>query len=94
MTTTKFAIVFGRYQLPHIGHIALWKAAAEIGEEAGMHYVYAGNLPGKVGSLEDTHCPKCCSLLIQRQGYWIKQNLITSEGTCPKCGQKIPGVWN
>lgn len=33
MTTTKFAIVFGRYQLPHIGHIALWKAAAEIGEE-------------------------------------------------------------
>jgi pyruvate formate lyase activating enzyme len=31
--------------------------AAEIGQEAGLRYVYAGNLPGRVGSLEDTHCP-------------------------------------
>ena len=67
--------------------------AADIGEEAGLHYVYAGNLPGRVGSLEDTHCSKCGSLLIERQGYWIRQNSLTPEGTCPKCGQKIPGVW-
>jgi pyruvate formate lyase activating enzyme len=39
--------------------------AAEIGEEAGLHFVYAGNLPGRVGSLEDTHCPHCGSVLIQ-----------------------------
>ncbi|MHC1740202.1 MAG: AmmeMemoRadiSam system radical SAM enzyme [Anaerolineaceae bacterium] len=72
---------------------ATLQRAAEIGEEAGLHYVYAGNLPGKVGSLEDTNCPGCGKRLIQRQGYWISENRITTSGTCPDCGQKIPGVW-
>jgi pyruvate formate lyase activating enzyme len=47
-----------------------------------------------VGSLEDTHCPRCQTTLIRRIGYMIESNLITSEGTCPKCGEKIAGVWN
>ena len=67
--------------------------AAEIGQEAGLRYVYAGNLPGRVGSLEDTHCPKCQTALIQRTGYQVRSNRITAEGTCPDCGQKIAGVW-
>jgi len=67
--------------------------ATEIGQEAGLRYVYAGNLPGKVGSLEDTHCPKCQTALIKRTGYMIEANTITSAGTCPTCGQKIAGVW-
>ena len=68
--------------------------AAEIGQEAGLRYVYAGNLPGRVGSLEDTHCPKCAKLLIQRRGYHIARNLVTPEGTCQYCGEKIAGIFS
>jgi pyruvate formate lyase activating enzyme len=66
--------------------------AAEIGQEAGLHYVYAGNIPGRVGSLENTHCPTCSTLLIRRYGYTILQNSI-QEGKCPQCGAAIAGVW-
>lgn len=67
--------------------------AAEIGQEAGLKYVYAGNLPGRVGSLEDTYCPHCNQLLIKRRGFWVDAKTMTSDGRCPKCGQEIPGVW-
>ena len=67
--------------------------AAEIGQEAGLQFVYAGNRPGRVGSLENTYCPTCQALLIERQGYTILDYQITVEGTCPKCQHKIAGVW-
>jgi pyruvate formate lyase activating enzyme len=67
--------------------------AAEIGQEAGLNYVYAGNLPGRVGSLEDTICPFCQETLINRRGFLIQMNRITADGACPKCGKKIAGVW-
>lgn len=67
--------------------------AAEIGQEAGLNYVYAGNLPGRVGSLEDTFCPHCKASLIRRRGYTILQNRITAQGTCPDCAARIAGLW-
>jgi len=67
--------------------------AAEIGREAGLHYVYAGNLPGQVGEYEDTSCPNCSELLVKRYGYVIQEYRLTGEGACPKCGTKIPGLW-
>ena len=67
--------------------------AAEIGQEAGLSYVYAGNLPGRVGSLEDTHCPKCTRRLIGRRGYTIIENKLTPAGTCSYCGEPVAGVW-
>lgn len=67
--------------------------AAEIGQESGLHYVYAGNLPGRVKSLEDTFCPNCNTRLIARMGYMLHDYRITGQGTCPKCGAKQPGVW-
>lgn len=67
--------------------------AAEIGQEAGLNYVYAGNIPGRVGSYEDTICPNCQTLLIKRYSYVIADYRITSEGNCPKCGTKIAGIW-
>jgi pyruvate formate lyase activating enzyme len=67
--------------------------AAEIGQEAGLRYVYAGNLPGRVGSLEDTHCPTCGTLLIERRGYSILGYHLTEKGQCPKCAENIAGVW-
>jgi pyruvate formate lyase activating enzyme len=68
--------------------------AAEIGEEAGLHYVYAGNLPGKVGSLEDTHCPGCGKAVIKRRGYWILEDNISTDGKCPYCETPIAGIWS
>jgi len=67
--------------------------AAEIGHEAGLRFVYAGNLPGQVGEYEDTFCPQCNDRLIQRSGYIIHEYRIMSEGTCPTCNAKIPGLW-
>ncbi len=67
--------------------------AAEIGQEAGLNFVYAGNLPGGVRNYENTYCPKCTTLLVERFGYRIPRNRITREGKCPQCHASIPGIW-
>ncbi|MBE3073760.1 MAG: AmmeMemoRadiSam system radical SAM enzyme [Actinobacteria bacterium] len=67
--------------------------AAETGHRSGLRYVYAGNLPGQVGDLENTRCHTCRALLVERDGYVIQGYRITPEGTCPDCGTKIPGRW-
>ena len=66
--------------------------AAEIGYSAGLHFVYAGNLPGRTQSLEDTRCPGCDTTLIERVGFTVKANHM-QNGHCPKCARSIPGVW-
>jgi pyruvate formate lyase activating enzyme len=63
--------------------------AYEIGREAGLQYVYIGNVPGR-GS--DTKCPKCGMLLLQRSGFSVLKNEIR-DGKCPKCGKEIAGRW-
>jgi pyruvate formate lyase activating enzyme len=68
-------------------------AAAEIGRRNGLRYVYAGNLPGRVGDLEDTRCHNCRALLVERYGYFIKSYRLTAAGACPACGTVIPGRW-
>jgi len=67
--------------------------AAEIGQEAGLNYVFAGNIPGRMGEYENTYCPHCRAMLIRRYSYVIQEYRITAQGTCPKCGTQIPGVW-
>lgn len=67
--------------------------AAEIGYEEGLHFVYAGNDPGRVKSYENTYCPNCQATLIERFGYLIRDYQITDEGCCPKCNANIPGIW-
>ena len=67
--------------------------AAAIGKAAGLRFIYAGNMPGQVGELENTHCPQCHELLIERFGYHILDYRLTSKGACPKCGATIPGRW-
>jgi pyruvate formate lyase activating enzyme len=68
--------------------------AAEIGKAAGLHYIYAGNLPGRVGDLENTHCRNCGETLIRRYGYFIEEYHLTSKGCCPDCGTAVPGRWS
>ena len=67
--------------------------AAEIGQEAGLHYVYAGNRPGQVDNYENTICPQCNTLLIERHAYVVLGYHLTDSGHCPTCGHHIPGVW-
>jgi pyruvate formate lyase activating enzyme len=67
--------------------------AAEIGQEAGLHFVYAGNLPGRTQEYENTFCPHCQTLLIERSGFTVHRYHLTAQGTCPKCKSVIPGIW-
>jgi pyruvate formate lyase activating enzyme len=67
--------------------------AAEIGREEGLHFVYAGNLPGAVRRWENTYCPGCETLLVERIGFRVSRNGIGPDGLCPACRRAIPGVW-
>lgn len=67
--------------------------AAEIGRVEGLHFVYAGNLPRMVGNWENTCCPGCGELLIERSGFRIERVRLDA-GKCVKCSRNIPGVWN
>ena len=67
--------------------------AAQIGRRNGLRYVYAGNLPGRVGDLEHTRCHNCRAMLVERYGYFIQDYRLTPDGACPDCGTAIPGRW-
>lgn len=66
--------------------------AAEIGRSSGLQFVYAGNLPRLTGRWENTYCPSCDTLLIERIGYRIQRNTL-QNGMCPSCKAHIPGIW-
>lgn len=67
------------------------KQARQICLEAGLKYVYTGNIEDEIGST--TFCPDNQEPLIVRQGYFVKQNLINTNGQSPNCPSIIPGVW-
>jgi len=79
---------------PHDTTAADLLRAVKIGRESGLRYVYAGNLPGRVGDLEDTRCHHCGKVLVKRYGYLIEEYNLTPEGTCPACHTAIPGRWS
>ncbi|NOY79387.1 MAG: AmmeMemoRadiSam system radical SAM enzyme [Kiritimatiellaeota bacterium] len=66
--------------------------AVRIGREAGLRYVYGGNVPG-LGNAENTLCPGCGALLLERRGFYLIQNRLRG-GLCSECGAVIPGVWD
>jgi pyruvate formate lyase activating enzyme len=68
--------------------LSVLEDAKRIGLEEGLHYVYLGNVPGEG---ENTNCPQCSHLLIDRVGYTI-QHYSLDDGACPKCGYKVAGV--
>jgi len=68
--------------------------AIEIGQQSGLRYIYAGNLPGMVGQWENTRCPQCGETLIKRHGYLITDYRLTPDGRCPQCATSIPGRWS
>jgi pyruvate formate lyase activating enzyme len=67
--------------------VASLERALTVGREAGLRYIYVGNIPGHPS--ESTACPRCDEALIERQGFRLVRNGII-EGCCPHCGEKIP----
>jgi len=67
------------------------RRAADIGSDAGLNYVYQGNIPGEGG--ENSYCSSCGAEVINRYGFSIKANRM-QNGCCHKCGERIPGVWS
>jgi pyruvate formate lyase activating enzyme len=64
--------------------------ARQIALDCGLKYVYIGNVGGHPA--ENTYCPRCKRMLIERRGYFILQNNI-EDGKCKFCGEKIEGIW-
>ncbi len=64
--------------------------AREIGLKNGLLHVYTGNRPGSGG--ENSYCPSCGEVVIQRHGFQILKNSLTT-GQCPSCKTAVAGVW-
>lgn len=81
------------YKLTHLPSTPLstLEKAREIALNAGIKFVYIGNVPGT--SASNTYCPQCNKKIIERRGYRILSNHI-SNNKCTFCGETIPGVWN
>jgi len=91
-TPLHFSGFYPRYKMRHLPPTSLktLEMARQIGMDEGLEYVYIGNLLSKEG--ENTYCPNCKSLLIERVGYSILKNRL-KDGYCSDCGKEIYGVW-
>jgi len=91
-TPLHFSRFFPRYKMRHLPRTSAGTLdlAREIAIEEGIDFVYIGNIKSKVG--QNTYCPDCKALLIERSGYTILQNRL-KDGYCPDCGREIYGVW-
>ena len=85
---TRFHPMYKIKNLPPTS-VSTLETCHKIAKEAGLHYVYIGNVPGHAA--ENTYCPRCNKMLIQRMSYAIMKNEL-NDGKC-SCGQAIAGVW-
>jgi len=81
-----------RYKMRHLPPTSLQtlEMARNVAMEEGMEFVYIGNVRSRDG--QNTYCPDCKNLLIERSGFTILQNRL-KEGRCPGCSKEIYGVW-
>lgn len=91
-TPLHFSRFFPTYKLSHLLPTAIETLiqAKQIAENAGIQYVYIGNIPALEN--ENTFCPNCKKLIIERSGYRIAKNLIKNN-RCFFCGETISGIW-
>jgi pyruvate formate lyase activating enzyme len=87
---TRFQPLYLLKNLPPTPVETLERAKA-IADAEGLQYVYIGNVPGHPA--ENTYCPKCRRLLIERAGFTITQ-MHLRKGRCEYCQHAIPGVWS
>lgn len=90
MHFTRFHPTYRVTNLPRTP-VSTLERCRQIALDAGVHYVYAGNVPMHPG--ENTYCHNCQHELIRRLGFRVRFNRI-SDGKCPNCGTDIPGVWS
>lgn len=91
-TPMHFSRFLPHYKMRHLPPTSLktLDTAREIASSEGLDYVYIGNIRSEAG--QNTYCPGCKGLLIERVGYTILQNRL-KDGRCPDCGKEIYGVW-
>jgi len=87
---SRFSPLYKLTQLPATPVQTLQKAR-DTALNAGMKFVYIGNLPGS--DYENTLCPKCGKTVVARKGFRVIQNTIIA-GKCRFCGERIAGVWS
>ena len=71
--------------------VSTLERAKAIADAEGLHYVYVGNVPGHPA--QNTYCPKCRKMLVERVGFTASKVLIR-KNKCPFCQEPIPGVWH
>jgi len=71
--------------------ISTLNSAYKIAKNEGLNYVYIGNVPGS--DAQNTRCPECNKIVIERKGYRILQNNIV-QGKCKNCSTRIAGYWD
>jgi len=91
-TPLHFSRFFPLYKLTSIPYtpLATLEQAYSIAKKAGINYVYIGNVPGT--DYENTHCPKCKKMVVERKGFSVTFKNI-NNGNCGFCGSRIAGVW-
>ena len=88
-----FSRFYPQYKLRNLPPtpVSTLENAVHIARDAGLHYVYLGNVPGHAD--ENTHCPFCHKILIGRTGYQVIYQHI-EQSVCPFCHKKIAGIWS
>jgi pyruvate formate lyase activating enzyme len=91
-TPLHFSRAFPMYKLTNLNPtpVETLDKAYKIAHEAGLKYVFIGNVGGHLGN--NTYCPKCKNVVIERTGYFVVQDNL-KEGKCKFCGEEIKGVW-
>ncbi len=87
---SRFVPMYRLTNLPRTSVTTL-EAARQTALSVGLKYAYTANIALHDGT--NTYCPKCHASLIQRLGFKILSNRITN-GQCPHCHTRIPGVWS
>ncbi|MGD2109731.1 MAG: AmmeMemoRadiSam system radical SAM enzyme [Phycisphaerae bacterium] len=90
MHFTRFHPTYRITNLPRTP-VSTLERCRKIAMDAGVHYAYAGNVRMHPG--ENTYCHSCQNELIRRMGFRVQFNNVTN-GACPKCKTRIPGVWS
>ncbi|MDH5752844.1 MAG: AmmeMemoRadiSam system radical SAM enzyme [Deltaproteobacteria bacterium] len=67
--------------------------AWRMGKEVGLRHIYPGNTRGQLEGMDNTVCPHCRALLVERRGYSLLKNRL-QDGRCPDCQAEIPGRWH
>ena len=90
-TPMHFTRFYPMYQMTEVipTPAEMLEKAHDIAKKEGMRFVYTGNVPGH--KYENTYCPECGALLIDRTGFTVSEYNI-KDGKCPRCGEEIPVV--